>query len=403
MKTAPKLLIVLPQHCYINSEGVWTTELYDASMWNECLDSWEMVTIAALGQQAEPPQSATRVDGPGIDFKPLKFSRGYYGALMAIPARLRQLRAIVPNHDALVLHTPSDLGALACWWARWYGIPYGLDVRGDQSVNVQYLRERGDPLARISAGVFRGLFAWVRARAVSAIYVSRELSERFPLSGGRSMSVYSDVRIPKEWFAAPRDYLDRRPPWKICAVGRIEAQKGYTYLLEACARVAQSNRNLFTLEIVGKGPLEEELRGQAKTLGISDLVRLRGFVPWGSELLKILQSSDLFVLPSITEGMPRAAIEAMACGLPVIASAVGGVPEILSSEYLVPPTNIQALTDALLKALQSPQQLTQMSQINCQRAAAFYPDYVRAGKQAFYRSLRLAAENSKRVKQFEQG
>jgi glycosyltransferase involved in cell wall biosynthesis len=364
-------------------------------MWQECLDSWDRVTIAAPCQVAEPPKLATRVDGPRISFKALKFSRGYYGALTAIPARFWRLRTIVRDHDAVVLHTPSDLGALACFWARWCGIPYGLDVRGDQSVNTQYLRERGTPVARLTASTFRLLFAWVRARAVSAIYVSHELGERFPLASGHPVSVYSDVRIPKEWFSAPRDYTSRQQPWKICSVGRLESQKGYAYLLEACAAIARIDRSLFTLELIGKGPLERDLREQAHALGISDLVTLRGFVQWGPALFQILQQSDLFVLPSITEGMPRAAIEAMACGLPVIASAVGGLPEILPDKCLVPPANSTALADRLVEILRHPEDLTQMSRQSCQQAAAFHPDFLRRGKQDFYHGLRLAAKESK--------
>jgi glycosyltransferase involved in cell wall biosynthesis len=129
-------------------------------------------------------------------------------------------------------------------------------------------------------------------------------------------------------------------------VGRLSEEKGLTYLLEALGRHAPAGGR-WRLLVVGDGPRRRELEEGAARAGIADRVVFAGFrsgaSPWFSAM-------DAFVLPSLTEGTPMALLEAMAHRVPVIASAVGGVPAVLSDRVnglLVPPGDAGALSQAL--------------------------------------------------------
>ena len=130
-------------------------------------------------------------------------------------------------------------------------------------------------------------------------------------------------------------------------VGRLAPTKGQSYLIEAFARVKQSIPNA-RLVFVGKGRLADELSVQAKETGFGDSIH---FLGQRSDMAEVLRAMDVFVLPSVAEGLPRSLLEAMAAGLCCIASSVGGVPEILNyGEYgkLVAPKSPGELAEAMV-------------------------------------------------------
>ncbi|MEZ4642786.1 MAG: glycosyltransferase [Chloroflexota bacterium] len=136
----------------------------------------------------------------------------------------------------------------------------------------------------------------------------------------------------------------------IITVARLHPVKGHLDLLDAIPHVKRVFPDVQFLW-VGEGELEEMLRQQIYKLGLMDTVFLAGSRQDIPELLAI---SDLFVLPSHSEGMPNVILEAMAAGLPVVATAVGGIPEIVTEEtgILVKPGDAGALAQAILQILQ---------------------------------------------------
>lgn len=131
-------------------------------------------------------------------------------------------------------------------------------------------------------------------------------------------------------------------------VGRLENQKGHQFLIRAFARVAKALPNA-RLAIVGGGTLERQLRKLADEMGVSDKVLMLGK---RTDVSRFLPGFDVFVFPSIFEGQGVAILEAMTAGVPVIASNVGGIPEMVLHEetgLLVSPGDIEGLTDAILR------------------------------------------------------
>lgn len=147
--------------------------------------------------------------------------------------------------------------------------------------------------------------------------------------------------------------LEERQP-VIGTVGNLYPVKGHVYLLEAMALVVQERSDAVCL-IAGRGQLEGRLRDTAAKLGIERNVRLLGF---REDTPALLHAMDIFVLPSLSEGLSLALLEAMAASKPVIATEVGGNPEIVldgGTGFLIPPRSAAALAEKILGLVKDPE------------------------------------------------
>jgi glycosyltransferase involved in cell wall biosynthesis len=136
-------------------------------------------------------------------------------------------------------------------------------------------------------------------------------------------------------------------------VANLRAEKGHDTLLSAARRVVRNQPEVEFL-FVGDGPLRGALEDQVHASGLARNVR---FLGERSDVAALLGAADLFVLPSRSEASPNSVVEAMAAGLPVVATRVGGVPELIESGVngmLVPPDHPDALTAVLLDLIRRP-------------------------------------------------
>jgi glycosyltransferase involved in cell wall biosynthesis len=138
----------------------------------------------------------------------------------------------------------------------------------------------------------------------------------------------------------------------ILYVGRLEVNKGLRELLAAVSRLA-SKRPRLQLVLVGEGLFGKELQERAGEAGLSGRVRLPGACS-SADVARWMAAADVFCLPSYSEGCPNVLVEALACGRPVVATAVGGIPELVTANcgILVPPRDAEQLASALAAALQ---------------------------------------------------
>jgi glycosyltransferase involved in cell wall biosynthesis len=152
-------------------------------------------------------------------------------------------------------------------------------------------------------------------------------------------------------------------PFTMGAIGGLTGQKGHQILVEAMRFLGDESRCL----VAGRGPLRRQLEKQARMLGVADRVR---FVGWVKDIGDFLTALDLFVVPSLVEGQSLAALEAMAAGLPVVASRVGGLPEVVEegvTGLLVPPGHPLELKDAIRDLRDDPDRRHRMGEAGRKR------------------------------------
>lgn len=187
---------------------------------------------------------------------------------------------------------------------------------------------------------------WAFEHAGVVCPVSRNLAEHIgALAPAARLEPVPNV-VDTDVFVRPHTWPSSATP-RLVTVGSLVEIKGHRHLVEALGRLRRAGRDL-TLDVIGDGPLRPQLEALARTSGVDDLIAFHG-TKSKAEVAAALGRADAFVLPSLWENLPCAMLEAMATGLPVVATAVGGVPEIVGPPQgiLVTPGSSEALADAI--------------------------------------------------------
>jgi len=174
------------------------------------------------------------------------------------------------------------------------------------------------------------------------------------------------------------------------AVGRFAPVKNHVGMIRALAAASRTSSSLH-LALLGTGPLEPDIRAEARRLGVLDRVRFLGF---RSDVPACLTAADLWLLASSTEGLPIALLEAMAAGLPIVATAVGGIPDALGDPpagRLVPPGDDAALGEALAAAARDEDWRRRAGALVQERSRSFSLDVMRDSYLAAYMAALGAA------------
>ena len=217
--------------------------------------------------------------------------------------------------------------------------------------------------------------------------IVRSIENTFDVEPGRISVIHDGIDLEK-WIDRPPSDLSGMgigPQHKvILSTARLHHQKGITHLIASARSIAQRFPDA-RFVVAGEGPLKDELQEEIHRADLDEIFFLAG---WRDDVPNLLSRADIYVLPSLYEGLPNAVIEAMASGTPVIATAVAGTPEIIEkgrSGWLVPPGDPSALAAALTEALGS--DLNSVGEQAMQRARAFSSHRMAAGFADTYSDL----------------
>ena len=390
--------------------SVWTKVSYDYSFWQRYLTAFDSVRIA--GRASPDPEIDGRyklVTGPQVDFWKLPFYAGPGQFLRRREAVRGSLLSALKQDDALLCRVGSLLAdeLLPTLWKT--GRPYGLEVVGDpyEAMGPGAIRHPLRPLFR--AWATRSLKRQC-SRAVAVAYVTREaLQRRYPCPA-HSVDISDvgqlDLKTPPKVFTTSyssiscddtdfvteaRHFGDRQSP-RILFVGSFaQMYKGPDVLIKAIKHLVPEIHSKVTM--VGDGKHRLEMQDLTHRLGLSQDFRFLGQLHSGEAVREQLDQATLFVMPSRTEGLPRAMIEAMTRALPCVGSRVGGIPELLHEDDLVEAGDVMGLANKIKEVITNPNRLSEMSSRNLERANDYRPGVLEKRRIQFYRFLRQTTES----------
>jgi len=373
--------------------AIWTQTMFARPFWSRYLAVFDTVRVVArLREVVSVPETWQRADGEGVSFAALPF---YIGPWQYLRQRRRLTEAAVAAvrpTDAVIFRAPSAIAGQIEPALRRSGHPYGVEALGDP-YDVFAPGAVRHPLRPFFRWWFPKRMRRLCAGAAATGYVTEHaLQRRYPPASGSFTTYYSDVELSEGTFVAAPRTPRRDGTFTLVTVGSLaQMYKAPDVQIDAVAQLVKEGLDV-RLVLIGDGKHRAELEARAAAQGIAAVVIFRGQLTAGSAVRAALDAADIFCIPSRTEGMPRALIEAMARGLPCIGSTMGGIPELLPSEDMVPPGDVAALANVIRAVVTDPARMARMSARNLARAKEYREDALRARRTAFYRTLRECTE-----------
>jgi glycosyltransferase involved in cell wall biosynthesis len=391
-----RVVVTLEQRFYRSADDrVWSVTVADYPFWARYLDVFDHVRVVArVGPVQAPEPNWQRADGPGVSFFDVPYYIGPRQYLQQFAAIRRTLQSAVEPDDAVIMRVSSTLANDLALRLRRVGHPYGVEVVADP-YDVFAPGSVRHPLRPFLRWYFPRKLRQQCVRACAAAYVTREaLQRRYPPAARSMTTHFSSIDLPAGAFCdTPREFGTGSGPFTLITVGTLaQLYKAPDVLIDAVARCVADGLDL-RLVLVGDGQYRPELEDRAAQHGINSRVCFLGQLPGSAAVREQLDQADLFVLPSYQEGLPRAMVEAMARGLPCIGSTVGGIPELLPPEDMVPPGDAVALADTIRAVVENPQRMSAMSARNLARASEYRNDILQARRTAFYRYIRAQTQD----------
>ncbi len=396
--------------------AVWTQTTFDYAFWTRYLEVFDQVrVIARIKEHAahDIPGNWKRADGPAVSFINIPH---YIGPLQYL-ANAKDIRlkinSIDMQYDAVIMRVGSQLAARLEPKLHRTGHPYGLEVLGDP-YDVFAPGAVTHPLRPFFRWWFSRQLKRQCAHASAVAYVTESyLQQRYPAGTKNRMffgaatelsqdsisqpvrtytTHFSSIELPEEGFVQiPRRYAAQCEFILIHVGSMAQFYKGHDILIETVGRCRAKGWNI-RLRLLGDGKHREELETLVQKLELGAYIEFLGEIPAGQRIREQLEMADIFVMPSRTEGLPRAMIEAMARGLPCIGSTVGGIPELLPDEDMVPPNDVDALAQKIMDVLDNPERMTRMSARNLEKAKEYRAEILQARRRDFYQHLKEITE-----------
>lgn len=370
---------------------VWSSDSGSYSFWTRYLAVFNRVRVLGrVDPVREAPPLTQRADGESVSFEALPYYVGPIGYARNYLRLKAAMRNALTKTDAVILRAASPIANCAKSELA-AERPFGVEVIGDP-YEVFAPGSINHPMRPLLRYVITNQLKRQCQHACAVAYVSgSSLVRRYPPQSSAFTTTYSSIVVQDSAFVVlPRAFHPPFQPLRIVSVGTLDVPyKGFDVLIDAVSKCVISGLDI-QLVIVGDGRCRESLERHAQHCGVERIMKFAGRVSAGAGVRDELDHADLFVLASKTEGLPRAMIEAMARGLPCIGSAVGGIPELLGSEELVPRGDAMALALKINEVCADPHRMTLLSVENLAKARGYHDSILSSRRRQFFAHVQEA-------------
>ncbi len=270
---------------------------------------------------------------------------------------LLPLAKSVKDSDIVFLRLPAINGFLVAILALLYNKPIVCYVVGSEENVVETgskYRSTTKKLALNIARIHSFFYKKILKHSKVVFFLSSELKNEFGSENKNSYLTFTSLVEKKDILL--RNNTFQSNGITLLYVGRLSHEKGLDYLIHAVVDLIQDGFKVKLL-VCGGGPEKARMEIISGKLGLDSVIEFLGHVPFGEDLDKVYLRSDIFILPSFSEGVPKVLLEAMAKGLPIIATNVGGIPVIIKNEengILIQPKSSEAIVHAVKRVIEKP-------------------------------------------------
>lgn len=376
----------------------YTGSAFSQAVFDRYLQHFDRITLLMRKADVAPDDAETlgrmnELDTSRINVVLLPNLTASLRSFFNIKLRRRFKKIVIENitpDRAVIIRAPSDSGAIAAKYCRSIGKPFLVEAVGCPWDSLWNHSLRGKVLAP---------FAWMRFRrtmrhADYAVYVTDEfLQRRYPTHG--KAAAISDVELQPVDDSVLEKRLEKiknhSGSVKLATAAAVNVSyKGQRYVIEALAKLKERGITNFEYHMAGGGD-NSALKVLAQRLNVEEQVVFEGSLPH-EKMFAWLDEMDVYIQPSLQEGLPRSVLEAMSRGLPALGSRTGGVPELLGDRYIFARKSVNDITELLTQL--SNDEMQAMARKNFEHAKAFQNDILEAKRYEFYADFAAAAKEN---------
>lgn len=368
-----------------------TSSSFGMELWERYLKTFDSINITARIEDTTEPTEFPLNDYR-LSFTPLLRYKGLKGTVLSTRIIKNAINGNLEKGNAYILRVPGHIGWVYSKLLRSRHIPYGVEVVGDP---WDVMGSIGGKFSFLLKRVGRSTLRSIVKGSTATLYVTqRQLQKRYPTRNGISEFIASNVKVNNEFYSGKaKKYPQHKDKFELLAVGSLDQlYKAPDIVIMALRHLKDANVNV-KMAWLGGGKYLEEMRSLAQRLGVEDMIDFKGSV--SRDIVEsFLDKADLFIHVSRTEGLPRAVIEAMAKGLPVIGTRVGGIPELLTENSLIDPDDAISLAEKIKKFIAESDSYDNEAQRNYDESLKYEDSILQKERQNFYNEVKSLSGHS---------
>ena len=366
-----KVAVVTDLHFVQDKEGnSYTPVMYGYEFFKRYKNIFEEVHVVARGKMVDKaPENSLQVNGEGVKTVMLPATQGMKEYALNYTKMKKQMKAALKECDTAIIRIPSALSTMAVKLVKKLKKPFALEVVADpysvkpgdtflnRTIRNYLVKNCKDACLSANGAAYVTKYFLQSICPCQASLAGKDTEEYF--TGN-----YSSVTLPETYFAEPKQYQGKTS-FKIAHTANliVSEAKGHREVIQTVASLREKGFDV-SVCFVGDGPKVQEFKDLAKELGIEAYVEFAGKFASPDKVREYLLSSDVYLFPSESEGLPRGVIEAMACGLVCVASNVSGIPELLDEKNMKEPKDVEGYTNRLAELLSDPAEMEKESARN---------------------------------------
>lgn len=384
------LLFVHDHPFFVDNDFVFSGGGLPNSVWNNYLLYFDSVTV--FGRKSFNTKDKKIISSfKNVNFKLTNNYNSYIDVLLKYNSISKELENVIIQSDIVLVRLPSVLGFIAAKVA----IDNNKKIIVEQVGNAkEAMNTQGSLLGKIVAPFFEMINKRIVKNADYVSYVTlSKIQKDYPSLAFQSS--ISDVII--EYVCRPSELeLSRfnEELLKIGVIGGFDVRyKGQDVVLKAVSLLDETIKNNIEIYLVGKGN-SRWLIEEAKRLGLNANLKYVGSKESGNEVFVFLKTLGLYIQPSFTEGMPRALLEAMSVGCPVLGSNVGGIPDVINEDFLHKPGDFKMLSKQISQLFNDRNLLKKEAKRSLEIVKPFQKSKLDEKRKAFYTQILNDLQNA---------
>lgn len=392
--------MVQEEHFIKNDKGeIYATRVLNEKIFNRYLEYFDEVIVFARVSKSNNVVKELKVNTDRLSFIEIPDFRGPKEMLMKSIKIVSKFRKACSDAEVIFLRAPS---MLTIFLYRF--IPKNKITSVEFMMGATYFIEDDSFIAKKVNKIIDNEAKKLVKKANATLYVTEEaLQKEYPPNAKAyedSNDDYftcgvSDVVIEKEYLFERLPMNSESNHFILISVGFMDSYRKGQHILIETVKILKDKGYSIELRLIGEGKKKEEFEQLAKRLGLEKEVLFLGKISSRETLFQQLKESDIFLLPSKLEGLPRVIIEALSASLPVIASDVNGNSELVQSELLVQAFKASNYSEKIQELIENPGFYNDISKENYQKALEYLPDKLDLKRRLFFEKLSILSKKQK--------